>query len=159
MRGLDEELRAAHGLPLTSYEVLLVLAWAPGRRLRMSELADLALLSLSGVTRIVGHLAREGLVAREVPEEDPRVVYAVLTEEGFARLREAHATHLAGVRRAFVDRLSDAELATLGEAWRRILAADPASPAPDLAATACETRLSSSYTSRRPARCILRRSV
>jgi DNA-binding MarR family transcriptional regulator len=120
VRRLDDELSRAHGLALTSYEVLLYLADAPEQRLRMSDLAASLLLSQSGVTRLVERLEREGLVRRERCEDDARGTYAVLTEAGRARFAQARPTHLAGVRRLFLDRLSREEQELLGELWRRL---------------------------------------
>lgn len=120
VRGLDDELQAEHGLALTSYEVLLYLAEAPGKRLRMSELAASLLLSQSGVTRLVDRLEREGLVRRERCEEDARGFFAVLSQEGEARFRAVRPTHLAGVRRLFLDRLSADDQRALREAWESL---------------------------------------
>jgi DNA-binding MarR family transcriptional regulator len=120
VRDLDDELQAEHGLALTSYEVLLYLAEASGNRLRMSELASSLLLSQSGVTRLVDRLEREGLVQRERCEDDGRGYFAVLSPEGKARFREARPTHLAGVRRRFLDSLSEDDLQALKGAWERI---------------------------------------
>ena len=121
IRRLDAELQAVHGMPLLSYEVLLHLHWAPAHRMRMSDLAESVVLSLSGVSRLVDRLVQEGLVSRERACEDRRGNYAVLTEIGVARLREAHATHLAGVRRYFLHHFSETEQATLGDFWSRLL--------------------------------------
>lgn len=121
VRKLDAELRQAHGLPLSSYEVLLHLSWAPGHRMRMGELAESVLLTLSGVTRLVGRLEREGLVRREPCPEDRRGAYAILTEAGLDRLGEAHPTHLSGVHRLFLEHFSKVELKTMAEYWRRVL--------------------------------------
>ena len=60
VKALDAELAAAHDLPLCSYEVLITLESAPGRKRRMAELADSVLLSRSGMTRLVDRLAKEG---------------------------------------------------------------------------------------------------
>src|SRR5262245_49789131 len=84
VRQLDAELVAAHGLPLTWYDVLGVLDEAGGR-LRMSELARAVLLSGSGATRLVDRMERAGLIVREPCEEDGRGFFAVLTEAGAAR--------------------------------------------------------------------------
>ena len=121
VRKLDAELRQAHGLGLSSYEVLLHLSWAPGHRMRMGELAESVLLTLSGVTRLVGRLEREGLVRREPCPEDRRGAYAILTEAGVDRLGEAHPTHLSGVHRLFLEHFSKVELKTMAEYWRRVL--------------------------------------
>ena len=64
IRELSAELEQAHGLPLSSYEVLLVLSNAPDERMRMAELAESVLLSPSGITRLVDRLVSDGLVAK-----------------------------------------------------------------------------------------------
>jgi DNA-binding MarR family transcriptional regulator len=120
-RELDEELRRAHALPLTSYDVLVNLESAPDRQMRMSELADAVLLSRSGLTRLVERLEREGLLSRADCPGDARGSFAVLTDAGMARLAEARKTHLAGVRERFLSGFSDDELEQLGDHWRRLL--------------------------------------
>ena len=120
VRRLDDDLRATHGLTLSSYEVLLFLAWSPDRRMRMGDLAGRVLITLSGVTRLIGRLEREGLVRRERSPEDGRGSYAVLTEAGLLLLREAHPTHLAGVRRLFLGHFNDEELRMLAGFWDRV---------------------------------------
>jgi DNA-binding MarR family transcriptional regulator len=118
---LDHELEAAHGLPLTQYEVLLHLERAPNQRLRMTELARSVLLSQSGVTRLVDRLEALGLVVRTPCAEDRRVLWAQMTDEGLRRLGEARPTHLAGVRARFLDRFDEDELGRLADAWERVL--------------------------------------
>ena len=120
LRDLDRELEAAHGLPLTHYEVLLYLWNAPDERLRMSDLAGSVLLSQSGITRLVDRLEKAGLVVREPCPEDRRVLYARLTDAGRARFLEARPTHLAGVRARFLDHFDEPELAQLAAAWERL---------------------------------------
>jgi DNA-binding MarR family transcriptional regulator len=120
VRALDQELQQAEELPLTSYEVLLRLEDAPGRRLRMSELADSLFLSQSGATRLVDRLVREGLLTRERCDTDGRGTYAVLTEAGLERLQRARPVHLAGVRRLFLGRLTPGERDQLGALWDRL---------------------------------------
>lgn len=97
-RKLEADLLAAHDLPLTCYDVLVQLVEASERRLRMTELADRVLLSRSGLTRMVDRMVREGLVSREACTSDARGLFAVLTDKGYARLREATGTHLRGVK-------------------------------------------------------------
>ena len=120
-RELDEELRRAHGLPLTSYDVLVNLESAPDRQMRMSELADAVLLSRSGLTRLVERLERDGLLSRADCPGDARGSFAVLTDSGVKRLAEARKTHLSGVRERFLGIFSDDELEQLGDFWRRVL--------------------------------------
>ncbi len=102
-RRLDDELRVAHNVSLAEYDALLQLAQAPGRRLRMSVLADRVLLSRSGITRLVDRLVADGMVERSTCTTDARGAEAALTRGGLERLRAASATHLEGVRRYFLD--------------------------------------------------------
>jgi DNA-binding MarR family transcriptional regulator len=125
MRCLEAELLAEQRLSLVSYDVLVQLAEAPGRRLRMAELADRVLLSRSGVTRLVDRLERAGLVARQRVTGDGRGVIAELTPAGLDRLRNASGTHLAGVARHFVARFDPQELSDLGELCGRLASPPP----------------------------------
>jgi DNA-binding MarR family transcriptional regulator len=127
IRDLDHELDQAHGLPLRAYDVLVQLEDAPGRRLRMTELSRSVLLSASGVSRLVDRLEVEGFVCRRRCEVDGRGYWAELTPAGAAKLAEARTTHLAGVRRLFLARLDERELAELAAIWERML---PGSAAP-----------------------------
>ncbi len=117
---LDAELAAAHGLSLSSYEVLLFLADAPEGRLRMSDLAESVLLSRSGLTRLVDRLERDGLVRRQSCPSDLRGFNALITEDGRKLFAAARRTHLAGVREHFTDRFSGDELRTLAGFWERV---------------------------------------
>jgi DNA-binding MarR family transcriptional regulator len=121
MRALSGELEQADGMSLSSYDVLLQLARAPQRRLRMTELADAVILSPSGLTRLVERLEREGLVARIKSADDARGAYATLTDLGRKRLRKATRTHLTGVRQHFLSQFTPQELQTLGDIWQRLL--------------------------------------
>lgn len=120
-KALDADLEAAHGLPLTSYEVLLHLNESAEEAMRMCDLASSVILSRSGLTRLIDRLEREGLVERRSCPQDARGSYAVLTDRGRERLRTARATHLAGVRALFLERFSEAELELLGNLWDRIV--------------------------------------
>jgi DNA-binding MarR family transcriptional regulator len=120
-KALDAQLEAAHGLHLSSYEVLMYLADAEDERMRMCDLASSILLSRSGLTRLVDRLQREGLLERVACGDDARGAFAKLTPAGREKLRAARATHLAGVRAMFLDLFSPAELDALGDAWDRVL--------------------------------------
>jgi DNA-binding MarR family transcriptional regulator len=120
VRELDAELDAAHSLPLSSYDVLIYLRAAPGRRLRMAELADSVLLSRSGVTRLVDRLEREGLIVRDACTDDGRGLFAVLTDKGEELLARARPTHLAGVRERFLRHFSEEEMKQLARLWERV---------------------------------------
>jgi DNA-binding MarR family transcriptional regulator len=119
-KALDADLLSEHGLPLSSYEVLLFLADSPGGRMRMSELADGVLLSRSGLTRLVDRMEGEGLLRRERCEDDARGYNAIITDEGRELFGRARATHLDGVRDLFLSRLSEDELRQLAELWERV---------------------------------------
>ncbi len=117
---LDAELEQAHGLPMTSYEVLGHLEESSGERMRMCELAEQAQLSRSGLTRLVDRLERDGLLERCSCDHDARGSYACLTDSGRERLEEARVTHLAVVREHFFSRFSESELSVLADMWERI---------------------------------------
>ena len=119
-RRLDAELDQAHGLPMTSYEVLHHLDEALGGRMRMRDLAEQAQLSRSGLTRLVDRLEREELLERCSCEHDARGSYACLTERGRERLEDARVTQLAVVREHFFSRFSELELSLLAGMCERI---------------------------------------
>jgi DNA-binding MarR family transcriptional regulator len=121
VKALDAELLAGHDLPLTSYEVLINLQAAPGRRRRMAELAEGVLLSRSGMTRLVDRLERDGLLERDACVSDGRGTFAVLTDKGEEMLSEARRTHLDGVRERFLRHFSRDELEELAGLWNRVL--------------------------------------
>jgi DNA-binding MarR family transcriptional regulator len=120
-RQLERELQAEQSLGLGEYEVLLLLARAEDRQLRMSDLADRLVLSRSGVTRLVDRLAADGLVERASCATDRRGAWATLTAAGYDRLRRAAPTHLRGVGEHFLDRIPPAELETLQRTLDRVL--------------------------------------
>ena len=118
-RALEAELLAEHNLTLAEYAVLMNLSEEDGRSLRMSDLANRVALSLSGISRVVDRLARDGLVERRRCPSDARGFNAVLTDAGFERLRQAYPTHLRGVREHVVDHLGDLDLRALAHALSR----------------------------------------
>jgi DNA-binding MarR family transcriptional regulator len=120
MRRFNGELSAAHGLTLNDYEVLLHLAQAPDRMMRRVDLAKSVLLTPSGITRLLEGLERCGYVERASCSSDARVTYALLTEEGYEKLRQASSTHIQGIRSYFEERFSNEELETLVELLSRL---------------------------------------
>jgi DNA-binding MarR family transcriptional regulator len=136
VRRLEADLLAEHQLPLASYDVLVQLVEAPDQRLRMTELAQRVLISRSGLTRLVDRLEREGLVRREACDDDARGLFAVLTHEGYGRLRRAAPTHLRGVASYAMDRLDEAQIAALAEIMARMLDGDRLLPAARVATSA-----------------------
>jgi DNA-binding MarR family transcriptional regulator len=120
MRRFNSDLISAHGLTLNDYEVLLHLANEPERRLRRVDLAKRVLLTPSGITRLLEGLERAGYVERASCASDARVTYALLTDEGYEKLREASSTHVEGIRSHFAERFSADELETLAELLARL---------------------------------------
>ena len=127
-RVLDADMLSAHGLNMTEYQVLMNLSEAPDQALRMSELANYVSITISGMTRVIERLERQGLVDRVRAESDGRGQVAVLTPAGLARLRQAWPTHLASVRRHVMDHLQDVDLPTLADAMAAIASADIGPP-------------------------------
>jgi DNA-binding MarR family transcriptional regulator len=109
-RSLDAELRTEHNISLADYDVLLRLARAPDRTLRMTELAERVMLSPSGLTRAVDRLVEARLVRRDRFDGDGRVLLARLTESGRRLLRNAARTHLRGIHEHFTGKLTEAQL-------------------------------------------------
>jgi DNA-binding MarR family transcriptional regulator len=121
VKRLDAELESAHGLALTSYEVLLHLWHSDEGKMRMCDIADSVLLSRSGLTRLVDRLERDGFVERASCPDDARGAFAKLTDAGRTKLREARATHLDGVRQHFLAHFTPEQLDVLGDAWDRVM--------------------------------------
>ena len=121
VKRIDAEMEAAHGLPLSSFEVLVLLDDAEGGKLRMHDIAAAVMLSRSGLTRLVDRLERDGLVGRCSCENDARGAYAVITEEGRKRLGEARVAHRAAVRQQFFAHYGEDELETLGSLLERLI--------------------------------------
>jgi DNA-binding MarR family transcriptional regulator len=110
---IDAALRAADVIPLRWYDALLCLYEAPGRRLRLAELAKAALLSRSGLTRLVDRLEAAGLLTREPCEDDARGAFAVLTPDGLQALRRCWRVYGAEIEARVGRRLTPAEARTL----------------------------------------------
>jgi DNA-binding MarR family transcriptional regulator len=119
LRQLETDLESETGLALADFDVLAQLAIAGGS-LRMTELADRALISRSGMTRRVSRLVREGLVRRAHADADARGVVVQLTNSGLDRLTGAAPVHLRGVSERFLTKLDDQELAVLESALPKV---------------------------------------
>ena len=126
-RALNAQLVTDHGLTINDYEALLHLARAEDRRMRRVDLAERLILTASGVTRLLDGLEEAGYVDRASCASDRRVTYAVLTESGLAKLREASKSHVADIREIFETRFNAKELDQLVALLDRLpLAADAA---------------------------------
>jgi DNA-binding MarR family transcriptional regulator len=115
---------AAAGLPsLSWYDALYELYLAPERRLRMSELARSALLSRSGLTRLVDRLEQEGLIERQACPTDGRAQHAQLTDQGVAVLRKIWPVYRTGIAKYFAAHLSEAEAKQVAAIFGRVVEA------------------------------------
>ena len=113
---LDDELKKAHNERMSDFDVLSNLSEAPGRVLRMSELAEQTLFSRSRLTYTVNNLERRGLVTRKPDQRDGRGIVAALTAKGRSLHRKLAVTHVAGIRRHFLDQMGIDEQADLTKA-------------------------------------------
>jgi DNA-binding MarR family transcriptional regulator len=112
------------GLPLMDwYDVLLMLKEAPNHHLRLSELAEKALLSRSNLTHLVDRLEKAELLYRERCPNDRRGTYAVLTEAGLKMQQEMWAVYSKGIAAYFGCHLNDEELQVMQQVLTRILTA------------------------------------
>lgn len=117
---LDADLVAQCDMTLAEYEVLAHLEAADDHRLRMNELAELARLSPSGLTRRFDALVRRGWVERERCDDDRRGVLARLSPQGLAQLEQARPVHDRGEREYFFNLLEPGDLDALGEIMGRL---------------------------------------
>jgi len=119
-----ERALAPTGLPLSWYDVLLVVNGAPGRKLRMTEVGRQAVVSRERVSRVVTELEREGLMERQANPDDKRSSFAAITAEGRKRLRAAAPSYLDAVQQHFLGHLEPDEIAVLSRALGRVVAAE-----------------------------------
>jgi DNA-binding MarR family transcriptional regulator len=128
-RALDADLIEGAGLNLAEYIALVELSEAPGRAMRMNELATLTDLSRSGLSRLIERLARQGLVSREPFADDGRGRMAQLTEAGLRRLEQAYPHALASVRRNVMKHLACLDLPAFTQAVGSFAPDDAYAPA------------------------------
>lgn len=119
LEALDLDLDG-HGLSMADYEVLAQLSDAPGRRLRMSELAEIAMLSKSRLSHRMKVMERAGWVRREVCTEDRRGSFAVMTEAGWKAIVKAAPSHVASVRQRYLDHLSVKDQEDVAKIFERL---------------------------------------
>jgi MarR family 2-MHQ and catechol resistance regulon transcriptional repressor len=130
VRELSAALVARHGLTVNDYGTLLLLHRAGDEGMRRIDLANELNLSPSGITRLLDRLEDQDLVAKGECKSDARVSYAILTEAGLAKLREASPGHIQDIEQRMSSVLSDEEMKTLAELLGRLSEAD-GSCAPD----------------------------
>ena len=120
VKQLDTEMTAAHGISLSAFEVLWRVAATDHGRMRMSELAELVVLSPSGLSRLVDRLEVDGMIERVACPGDGRAINATITEKGRQRLAAARDTQVEGVRNRFLSRFDAGEIAQLADYWERL---------------------------------------
>jgi DNA-binding MarR family transcriptional regulator len=121
---VEADLRAAGQVPLSWYDVLLELSAAPGRRLRMSELGQRAVLSRTRVSRVVDELAAAGLAERQPDEADGRSSFAAMTPAGRDALRRAWPVYRKAIGRHLGARLTARQFRELATLLGRAVAQD-----------------------------------
>ena len=119
LEALDADLDG-HDLSMADYEVLAQLSDAPDRRMRMSELAEIAMLSKSRLSHRMKVMEKAGWVRREVCTEDKRGSFAVMTEKGWRAIVKAAPDHVASVRNRFVDNLNVKDQEELAKIFDRL---------------------------------------
>jgi DNA-binding MarR family transcriptional regulator len=110
---IDEDLKAASGMTLFDYHILILLSEAPGGRLRMRDLADCMAFAPSRLTYQATRMEQKGLIAREACEDDARGTYAAITPTGLHALRRAAPAHVRSIRTGFLDALDERDVADL----------------------------------------------
>ena len=118
---ISREVENRTGIPLAWYEVLIFLAKGGTERRQMGELAQALLISRGGATRVIARMEDAGLVAREIPPENRRVTYAVLTDEGREAAERVRPVHEELVKRYFTDAIDEDDAQRMLEASVRIL--------------------------------------
>jgi DNA-binding MarR family transcriptional regulator len=119
IEALDSDL-VDHDLSMPDYEILAQLSDAPDRRLRMSELAEITLLSRSRLSHRMKVMEQAGWVKREACPSDKRGFFAVMTPKGWKAIVAAAPDHVASVRSRFVDHLTVSEQEVLAGIFSRI---------------------------------------
>ncbi|MBC7806046.1 MAG: MarR family transcriptional regulator [Akkermansiaceae bacterium] len=122
-RRIESDLHAAGVGSLSDYAVLYALYEAPGKSVRLAELADAGMLSRSGLTRLVDRLESDGYLRREPFLDDRRGTLAVLTDAGTEEMRRIWKIYSAGIARYFAAQLSETEAEGITATLRRVVSA------------------------------------
>jgi DNA-binding MarR family transcriptional regulator len=119
-RALDDDLVRARGMTASEYTVLMNLSEAPNRQMRITDLAEVAALSVSRMSRLIDDLQSRNLVAKRRSEIDGRGNVASLTRQGLARLKAAYPDHLASARRLVLDHIDRDDVASVARALETV---------------------------------------
>jgi DNA-binding MarR family transcriptional regulator len=110
------------GLSDADYMVLVNLSEAEGQRVRMNDLATRLNWSKSRLSHHLARMQARGLVERDECPSDGRGAFAVLGACGLAEIQRAAPSHVASVRRHFIDVLDARQLEQLTGIAERIVA-------------------------------------
>jgi DNA-binding MarR family transcriptional regulator len=119
-RELNAALVASHGLTISDYGCLLLLSRAGEEGMRRIDLANALQLSPSGITRLLDRLEEQGYVGKGACKEDARVSYAILTDDGLAKIKDAWPGHVDAVEQRVSAVLTEDETKTLRELLSRL---------------------------------------
>ncbi len=119
---LNRDLQEQSGLTAADYEILVRLSEAPQRRLRMTELAESAMISKSRLSHQMTRLENRGLACRVGCDTDRRGAFAVLSEQGYGVLVAAAPGHVASVRRHLFDVLTAEQVTVLADLSDAVIA-------------------------------------
>jgi DNA-binding MarR family transcriptional regulator len=117
---IDRQLQRDAGMPHVYYMLLVWLSESPDRRMRMTELAERSKITRSRLSHAISRLERDGWLRRENCPTDRRGQVAVLTDQGFAALEQAAPGHVAAVRGAVFDRLTEEQVRQLDDIMRTV---------------------------------------
>lgn len=116
---LDDDL-SEFGITLADYELLAQLGQASERRMRMSELAELAMVSRSRLSHRIKVLEEQGWVDRVRCSEDKRGLFAVLTSRGEKKVSQIAPTYRASVKKRLLSHLSVGEQAQIEKIFSKV---------------------------------------
>ena len=116
---IDEDLKAASGMTLFDYHILVLLSEASEGRMRMRDLAERVAFAPSRLTYQATRMEQKGWISREACEDDARGTYAAITPAGRQALRRAAPAHVRSIRRGFLDALDEQDIADLHRIFSR----------------------------------------
>jgi DNA-binding MarR family transcriptional regulator len=116
---IESDLASAGLPPLAWYDVLWAIRRAPGRRIRMSDLASSLTISRGGLTKLADRLEDAGTLRRERVDDDGRGLYAVLTDDGDALLRRMWPVYARTIRETFVDTIDPSDASRIAHGLAR----------------------------------------
>lgn len=120
---IDAQLKRDADLNFFEYSILSQLSAAPGRRVQMTRLAQLAGGSLSRLSHAASRLEERGLVRRHVVTDEARCTELALTDDGMTFLEAAAPGHVREARRLVFDVLTPEQVRQVRDVAQAITAA------------------------------------